>query len=401
MKETRILYCKKCIIPSTRPEIHFDNEGICSACNYSKKKIDINWQKRKAEFLKLVKHYKRISKNSMYDCIVPVSGGKDSIYQVYVMKKIFKLRTLAITWKPLIRTFRGYENLDVLKKIGVDHIDFSTNPRVLSKIIKNAFIKFGDCSYADHLCIFNLVPNLALKFKIPLIIWGENFYFEYGGKKKKSFENKQTAEILKDHHILKNTPAEKWVSKDILKSDIASFATPNYKALKKIEYKPIYLGYYFNWDIKKNSTIAKKLGFKPREEGPIMGLYNESDLDCNNIVIHHYFKWLKFGFNRITDNASNEIRKGRMSRLQAIKISRKNEGLKPPKEFIKKFCDSIGITENHFWRICDKFRNKKIWKKNKNNKWELINFVDGKKLIDNFGHVRLSKKEQMLNRLIN
>ena len=161
------------------------------------------------------------------------------------------------------------------------------------------------------------------------------------------------------------------------------------------------MGYYFNWDIKKNSTIAKKLGFKPREEGPIMGLYNESDLDCNNIVIHHYFKWLKFGFNRITDNASNEIRKGRMSRLQAIKISRKNEGLKPPKEFIKKFCDSIGITENHFWRICDKFRNKKIWKKNKNNKWELINFVDGKKLIDNFRHVRLSKKEQMLNRLIN
>ena len=79
MKETRILYCKKCIIPSTRPKIHFDNEGICSACNYSKKKIDINWKKRKAEFLKLVKHYKRISKNSMYDCIVPVSGGKDSI----------------------------------------------------------------------------------------------------------------------------------------------------------------------------------------------------------------------------------------------------------------------------------------------------------------------------------
>lgn len=401
MTKFRISYCKRCIIPSTRPEIHFDNNGICSACNFSKKKNNIDWQKRKNSFLKLIRYYKKISKNSMYDCIVPVSGGKDSIYQVYMMKKIFKLRTLAITWKPLIRTFRGYENLDALKKIGVDHIDFSTNPKILSKMIKDAFIRFGDCSYVDHLCIFNTVPNLALKMKIPLIIWGENFYFEYGGRKKKSFENKQTAEILKDHHILKNTPAEKWVSQSILKTDIASFATPNYIALKKIKYKPIYLGYYFNWDIKKNSTIAKKLGFKPRKEGPIMGLYNESDLDCNNIVIHHYFKWLKFGFNRVTDNASNEIRKGRLSRVKAIKISRKYEGLKPPKEFIKKFCEAIGITESHFWNICDKFRNKKIWKRNKNKKWELINFIDGKKLVDNFGHVKLGKKEKLLNQLIN
>ena len=99
--------------------------------------------------------------------------------------------------------------------------------------------------------------------------------------------------------------------------------TPEEKELKKIKYEPIFLGYYLKWDIKRNREIAIKNGFKPRKEGPIMGLYNESDLDCTNIPIHHYFKWLKFGFNRHTDNCSNEIRKGRMKRNEAIKIVKK------------------------------------------------------------------------------
>ena len=127
---------------------------------------------------------------------------------------------------------------------------------------------------------------------IPLIIWGENWYLEYGGKKF-SNKNKLDQNILKRHHILKNTPAEKWISKSIKKQDISSFKTQNQKDLKKIKYEIIFLGYYLNWDIKKNRKIAIKNGFKP-EDGPIMGLYNESDLDCTNIPIH-LFKWFKFG----------------------------------------------------------------------------------------------------------
>jgi N-acetyl sugar amidotransferase len=392
-----VTYCKKCVIPSTRPDIFFYKNGVCSACHNSLQKKIIDWKKRKKLFSKLVNKYKKLSKNNNYDCIVPVSGGKDSIYQVYMMKKIYKLRTLAITWKPLIRTYRGYENLDALKKIGVDHIDFSTNPKVISEIAKKAFISFGDCSYIDHLCIFNTIPNLALKLKIPLVIWGENFYFEYGGKTNKSLSDHQSEKILDEHHILKKTKTENWISKNISNSDIASFATPNYKELKKIKYKPIYLGHYFNWDIKKNTQISKKCGFKERKEGPIMGLYKESDLDCNNIAIHHYFKWLKFGFNRVSDNSSNEIRKGRLTREKAILLVRKKDGLKPPKEFIKKFCRSVEITEEYFWKICDKFRNRNIWKKNKYNKWELKKFIDGKKLVDNFGYTKLSKEEKILN----
>jgi len=395
MKKFEIEYCKKCVTPNTRPDIDFDRFGICSACNnHIAKKTKINWKKRLIEFRKILNRHKSRTKPFHYNCIVPVSGGKDSIYQTYVMKKIFKMNPLAVTFRPLSRTYRGEENLLALKKIGVDHIDFTPNPRAINEITKKSFINFGDTSYIDHLCIFNIIPNLAIKLNIPLIIWGENWYLEYGGKKF-SNKNKLDQNILKRHHILKNTPAEKWISKSIKKQDISSFKTPNQKDLKKIKYEPIFLGYYLNWDIKKNRKIAIKNGFKPREDGPIMGLYNESDLDCTNIPIHHYFKWFKFGFNRVTDNCSNEIRKGRMSRIDAIKKVIKLDGKKPPREYIDAFCKQIGISHRLFWKTADKFRNKQIWKKTSKNNWYIKNWIGGDKLVDNFGYTKINKKEKL------
>ena len=390
----KINYCKKCVIPNTRPEIHFDKKGICSACNNAKTKKKIDWSKRKIDFFKILKKHKEINKNNDYDCIVPVSGGKDSVYQLYQMKKKFKMRPLAITWKTMARTQQGEKNLAALKSIGVDHIDFTINPKIINEITKKSFFKFGDSSYIDHLCIYNLIPNLAIKFKIALVVWGENMYFEYGGRNKKSIQRTQNSKLINEHHILKSHLAEKWLSRNISKKDLSSFSTPNEKKLKAIKYEPIYLGYYFPWDIKQNYKIAKKVGFRARESGPIMGLYSESDVDCMNIVIHHYFKWLKFGFNRVTDHASNEIRKKRLTRDKAVKLISKFDGLKPPKEYIKNFCKQINITEKKFWEIVNKFRNKKIWKK-KNNEWYIENWIAGNKKVDKFSHVQLSKKEKI------
>ncbi len=395
MKKLKIKYCKNCVTPNTRPDIDFDNFGICSACNSSvqKKKI-INWKKRFKDLKKILNKHKKLSKNKSYDCIVPVSGGKDSIYQTYILKKKFKMNPLAITWRPLSRTFRGEENLLALKKIGVDHIDFTPNPKIINQITKKSFFKFGDTSYIDHLCIFNIIPNFAIKLGIPLVVWGENWYLEYGGKKF-SNNSKLTVQLSKQNHILKKFPSEKWISKNIKKRDISSFKSPSVKELKKIKYEPIFLGYFINWDIKRNRKISVKNGFKPREMGPIMGLYNESDLDCTNIPIHHYFKWLKFGFNRVTDNCSNEIRKGRMSRKKAIKLVSKLDGMKPPKEYIKAFCNQIRISNSKFWKVADKFRNKNIWKKKSLNKWYIENWLGGKKVIDNFGYTKISRKEKI------
>ena len=306
------------------------------------------------------------------------------------------MRPLAITWKTPARTLLGEQNLNALKSIGVDHIDFSINPKIINLIRKKSFIKFGDSSYVDHLCIYNLIPNIAIKFKVPLVVWGENPYFEYGGSNKKdSYARTQTLELTQKHDILKNFSAEKWIKGFVKKKNIAIFSTPKLKKLKDLKYEPIYLGYYFPWDIKRNFAIAKKVGFRARKEGPIMGLYNESDIDCVNIVIHHYFKWLKFGFNRVTDNASNEIRKKRMSREQAIKLAKKYDGLKPPKEYILNFCRQIEITEDFFWKIADKFRNKTIWKMNSKKQWYIKNWIGGDKKPDKFSYSKLSNMEKI------
>lgn len=395
MKKLDLFYCTQCITASTRPAISFNKNGICSACDNSKKKINVNWKKRKLEFQKILKKHKKLNINNDYDCIVPVSGGKDSVYQTYLLKKVYKMRPLAITWKTPARTLQGEKNLNALKNIGVDHIDFSINPKIINLIRKKSFIKFGDSSYLDHLCIYNLIPNLAIKFKIPLVVWGENPYFEYGGSKKNSAERTQNLSMIKKHDILKNFSSEKWIGGAISKKDITSFSTPNEKKLKLLRYEPIYLGYYFPWDIKTNITIAKKVGFTGRKAGPIMGLYSEADIDCINIVIHHYFKWLKFGFNRITDNASNEIRKGRMSREQAIKLAKKFDGVKPPMEYISHFCKQINITEDFFWKIANKFRNKKIWKRDEKKRWYIQNWIGGDKRPDKFPHTKISNKEKI------
>ena len=389
-------YCIECVTPNTRPELYFNEEGVCSACTNSKTKKKINWKKRRIEFNKIIKKHNIICKDNDYNCIVPVSGGKDSIYQLFEIKKKHNMKPLAITWRTLARTKLGEENLDALRNIGVDHIDFTINPKIINDLTRKSFIKFGDSSYIDHLCIYNLIPNLALKFNIPLIIWGENMYFEYGGGEKKSSERTQNVNLINSHHILKNYVTEKWVSKKISKRDISSFATPDAKKLKQLKYEPIYYGYYFPWDIKNNFRIAKKAGFNARKAGPIMGLYSQSDVDCMNIVIHHYFKWLKFGFNRVTDNSSNEIRKKRLTRDQAVNLVIKYDGYKPPKEYISNFCKQINITENFFWKVANKFRNKKIWKKTKKNNWYIKNWIGGDKKIDKFPHTKLTKYEKLL-----
>jgi N-acetyl sugar amidotransferase len=396
MNKSNLFYCIECIVPSTRPTISFNKNGICSACVSSKIKKKIDWKKRKINFLKVLKKHKILNINNDYDCIIPVSGGKDSVYQTYLLKKIYKMRPLAITWKTPARTLHGEQNLNALKNIGVDHVDFSINPKIINLIRKKSFIKFGDSSYVDHLCIYNLIPNLAIKFNVSLVVWGENPYFEYGGSNKnESSARTQNLELIKKHNILKNFSAEKWIGGGVTKKDIGAFSTPNQKKLKLLGYEPIYLGYYFPWDIKRNFSIAKKAGFKAREAGPIMGLYSESDIDCVNIVIHHYFKWLKFGFNRVTDNASNEIRKARLSRKEAVKLAKKFDGVKPPREYVSHFCKQINITEDFFWKIANRFRNKKIWKRDSKKKWYIQNWIGGDKKPDKFPHTKLSYKEKI------
>ncbi|MDC2978446.1 N-acetyl sugar amidotransferase [Pelagibacteraceae bacterium] len=359
-------FCKLCVLPDTRPNLFLNSKGICNACETFKLNNKIDWKKREFLFKKIINKYK--SKNS-YDCIIPVSGGKDSTWQV---KKIldYGLKPLTITWKTPARTIIGQKNLDNLIKLGVDHIDIQVNPKVESEFMLETFIKAGSTAIPMHFAIFNLPIAFAKKFSIPLIIYGENSAKEYGGTDKEIKKYFIDNSWLKKYGVTNATKIDDWYSKILSKKDLSIYNLTENTLNKSI--RSIFMGHFFQWGIKKSFTEATKVGFKQSNKINI-GLYRHTDIDCDFIPIHHWLKWYKFGFNRLMDNLSQEIRNKRITREKAIKLIKKNKN-NIPKRSIKKFCKYVKISEKKFYSIAEKHRNLDIWSK-KNGKWKLNNFI--------------------------
>ena len=173
-------FCKMCLYPDTKPELEFNEQGICSACTNYEWKQTVNWNEKKSELKQILEKY-RSKDGKNYDCIIPVSGGKDSTYQTYVIKKEFGLNPLVVNFHPLDQTVIGRKNLENLKRLGVDCIEFTANPNVYTKMAKFGLTELGDFQWPEHIGIFTIPVQIAVRYKIPLIIWGENPQLEYGG----------------------------------------------------------------------------------------------------------------------------------------------------------------------------------------------------------------------------
>ncbi len=368
-------YCKKCVQPDTRPGIELSKAGVCNACIGSEEKVKkIDWVKRRRELENILKKF-RSKNSSYYDCIVPVSGGKDSTYQVYMVKNVLKMNPLTVTYRYADRTRLGQKNLDNLRRLGVDHIEISPNPEVEKKFISKTFVKLGDPCIPDHMGIFAVALRVAINYKIPLIIWGENPQLEYGGTAGDRNNPFLDAKWLEEHGTLQGTMAEDWVDEDLSLNDLFIYRFPKQNELVKAKLSSIFLGYYLPWDPVDNYKIAKRVGFKKSSIGPKMGLYDFADLDSTNMVIHHYIKWLKFGMTRLNDHISVEIRNGRMARSEGIKILK----IKPeriPLNEIKIFCKYLEMKEKEFWDVLERFRNHKIWKKDKTGNWYIPDYLE-------------------------
>ncbi len=369
-------YCKLCVQPDTRPGIELDASGVCNACiGHEEKTAVINWAERKEQFENLIKSCQE-RKDGPYDCLIPVSGGKDSTYQLHVMKNIYKLNPLCVTIRTPARTELGQRNLDNLIRIGVDHIDFSINTEVERKFIYKALEKTGIVSLPFHMALFSIPLRFAAKFKIPLIVWGESTQMEYGGSASDRKNPYMDAEWVKKYGCSDGMLGEDWIDQDLSENELYPYCFPDGEELEKAKIQSVFLGYYFKWDPVKNMETARNLGFQHREEGPALGLYDFSDVDCDFIVIHHYIKWLKFGMTRLFDNISVEIRNGRMTREEGIQRIRQNE-VAPPKKQISMYCDFLKIPETQFWEILETFRNHVIWKKDDKGNWYLPDFLKG------------------------
>jgi len=363
-------YCKECVLPDTRPGLQIDPDGVCSACKGHRQKDSIDWASRKDEFEGIIQEAKE--RNSGYDCVIPVSGGKDSTAQVVKCLE-YGLKILAVTWRTPARTDIGQKNLDNLIGLGVDHIDFSISPDVERRFTLLALERYGSTAIPMHMALYTIPLRIAATFNIPLVVWGESPHMEYGGTPEERKINSLDLDWFSKHTILQGTSAQDWVGEDLTLRDLEAYRLPDKDEFTKKKIRSVFLGYYFKWDPQESMRIATKHGFLVRKEGARTGYYNYADIDCDFISVHHYFKWLKFGFTRLFDNLSLEIRNGRISRGDALSIISKTGDQRPHGD-IKNICGFLEIEEAHFHEIEEKFRNKDIWSK-ENGEWKIRDFL--------------------------
>jgi len=371
-----ILYCKKCLIPNTKPYANF-TDSVCSACisyrlkNQGTKKID--WKKRLNEFEKII-NWTRKQKSPYYDVMVPVSGGKDSIAQVNFLLK-YKLRILAVCIDYGIRTKIGEENLKIITKMGANLIKYTPESKIHRRLIRIGLEKYGDPDLLSHTLMLGYPMRIGIIFKIPLLFMGENSAFEYGGLKRLSKNKYMTKEYF-NHYV-----ANKMVS---AKSIVKDFNIP-YKNLLKYDFpdelekskkvKAVFSSYFFPWSSDDNFNIAKKYGFKSLKKQREGTYRTNTGIDELINRLHHYLKLLKFGYGRGTDHASEDIRSGKLSRNQAKRLVRKYDTQVLGNYYINSICKFLGYKPSDFLKIVEKYRNTQIWKKSKNGKWYIPNHL--------------------------
>lgn len=365
-----IKYCKRCLMPSTKPSLLFDEEGICNACRNYENRNKVDWDERKKELISILDRYKS-KDGSNWDCIIPVSGGKDSTYQVITMLEL-GMNPLCVTSSTCHLSEIGRVNIENLKLLGVDYIEFTANKGVRRKLNRIGLSEVGDISWPEHVGIFTVPIRMAVNFNIPLIIWGENSQNEYGGPAASVKNNTLDRSWLEEFGGLLGLRVSDMIGiEGIERKDLISYTYPTDEELKRVGVTGLFLGYYIPWDGLTNALIAKAHGFKSWNSVIQGSAVDYENLDNYQTGIHDYFKFLKFGFGRATDLICMQIRRGRISRDQGLEIVKKLDG-KFPWSYLDKKLDEVleplDITVDEFVRICDDFTNKKLFITDKNGK---------------------------------
>lgn len=359
-----IHYCTKCVMPDTKPNLVLDSEGVCNACRSYEKRIEIDWDKRKQELLAILDKY-RSKDGSNWDCIIPVSGGKDSTYQVIRMLQL-GMNPLCVTATTCDLSDIGRQNITNLQNMGVDYIEITTNRKIRAKLNRIGLTQVGDISWPEHAGIFTIPINAAVQYNIPLLIWGENSQNEFGGPAAESEHNVLDRRWLEEFGGLLGLRVTDLIGTEgIEKKHIIPFTYPSDEELKRVGVTGIFLGHYLPWDGYSNALLSEAHGFKPYEKTVEGSIVNYENVDNYQTGIHDYFKFLKFGFGRATDIASLHTRRGRILREDAIELVKMHDGKFPWTYLgkpLEKILEPLEISVEEFIRVCDRFTNKKIFK---------------------------------------
>lgn len=370
-----VRYCKRCLFPDTKPDLYFDDEGVCDACRSSERKHGIenaiDWSAREAQFKEILSEARQKAKG-VYDCLVPVSGGKDSTWQVYAMKKIHGMNPLAVTFDQFDQTEVGIHNLEVLREIGVDHVHFTLNPNVVRPLLKKGFEIVGDHYWVNHVGIYTVPFHFAVNFGIPLVIFGENPQFEYGGPTMSRDNLIMDRRWRQEFGLMRGLREEDMVDFDITMKDLGMLCYPSDEKMHETGVLGTFYGHFFKWDASVHTELVKGLGWKPLAKAPAGSWVNYENCDMQFIDIRERVKYLKFGYGRATDQLNIELRNDRINRVEALEIAKELDGKVDPGN-IPIFCDRLGITEVEYNEIMDSFVNHDIFYKSENGDWLLKN----------------------------
>lgn len=363
-------YCSRCLLPDTRPGVLLDGAGVCGGCRNAGRKRTIDWARREKEFAELVAWARERSR--AYDCVIPISGGKDSYWQVITCLE-HGLRPLCVTYVYPGRTALGERNLRRLVELGVDHIELRVNPSVEQRFVRRAFVTTGTSGLVAHMAIYAWPLQIALAHEIPLVVYGENSAFEYGSEDESLAGARVGRRWLAHFGVTAGTTAEDWVDSDLTAQDLAPFFLPDEATLAARDLRAVFLGHYFPWDPENSLSIARAHGFESRAAGPRVGHYDYVNIDDDMIGVHHHAKWFKFGITRTCDTLSMEIRAGRMTREQAIDALR-DRGDETPWPDIEVFCDYVGLSKLEYFGVMERFRNREIWSRDAE-VWKIDEFL--------------------------
>lgn len=366
-------YCKRCLYNDHHPLfLILDEEGICSGCRVHEEKNTLDWAHRLEKLKSIVLGYKNTS-GTNYDCIVPVSGARDSYFIVHTVKHVLGLNPLLVTYNKHYNTAVGYRNLSNLKiKLDCDVMTLTVNPEKVKKITRATLRRFGSI-YWHCIAGQTVYPvQMAVKLKIPLIIWGAHQGVDQVGMYSHLDEVEMTRKYRKEHDLM-GYEAEDLINYEfdnLTENDLTQFFYPDDREIENVGVRGIYLNNFIRWDSRlQHEAMIEQYGYETAPQTRTFDTYN--DVDCWNYSdVHDYIKWIKHGYGKVVDHCTREIRLQHMSRDEARKLIQTFQMKEPAN--LGLFLNWLGITKNAFYYIIDQFRNPLYWKRNNNWEWEYI-----------------------------
>lgn len=394
MNYRKMSYCKRCTYPFVAVNLQVDDDGICSSCRTADQFEALTpefWAKRRAYFDKAIEELVK-NRNSDYDCIIPVSGGKDSYFQTHIMTHEYGLKPLLVTYHGNNYLPEGNYNRDRMREVfNADHLVMGPSVEVLKKLNRLCFRKMGDMNWHAHVGITTYPIRCATRFEVPLMVWGE-IAWDISGMFEPDDFVEFSARVRHEHQIrgfewydMLNDEQE-----PLTEADMTWAKYPSDDEILKVGVRGLYIGNYFKWDPNKHTQLIKeKYGWKGSEKPFQRTFRTASNLDDRyENGAHDLLKFIKFGYGRGSDHSSKDIRTGYMTREEGIEMVRKYDHV--VSDDLAYWLNYVDMSEEEFWRTADRFRDPRVWWI-ENGKWVKDNIWGSP---SSYGEVHLSLAEQ-------